>query len=52
MGKAGVSRSQIQGHRIRGEGAGSKETPMIQRSEPRCTLMLGERCVWFGPGLK
>lgn len=19
----------------------------IQRSEPRCTLMLGERCVWF-----
>lgn len=38
--------------KIRGEGSGSQESQRVQRSEPRCTLMLGERCVWFGAGLK
>lgn len=52
VGMAWSSRSQVQGHKIRGDSSGSKESQMVQRSEPRCTLMLGERCVWFGAGLK
>lgn len=43
VGMAWSSRSQVQGH---------KGSQRFQRSEPRCTLMLGERCVWFGAGLK
>lgn len=34
-------------------GTGSWGRPQaVQRSEPRCTLMLGERCVWLGAGLR
>lgn len=38
---------QVTGHRVT-----ELRVRGVQRSEPRCTLMLGERCVWFSAGLK
>lgn len=49
----------VPGHRYRVTGSEARVqavrrfTRGFQRSEPRCTLMLGERCcLWFAAGLK
>lgn len=43
---------QVTGYRVTGSVTRFIQSPTVQRSEPRWTLRLGERCVWFGAGLR